>query len=348
MKKKFLIGSVLALLSSIGIYKFVSKQTKNKQLTDSADTQKENWTTANIPDLTGKVIIVTGGNSGIGFEAAKEFARKGAKTILACRNMDKAEAALAEIKAEIPNAPVEIILLDLASLASIHQFANKFIKKYKQLDVLVNNAGIMMVPYSTTEDGFESQIGTNHLGHFALTGLLIEVLLNTPNSRIVNISSGGHRMGKMDFHNLLYKNGKGYGAARAYGRSKLANLLFTYQLQRRFEAIGANAIAVAAHPGGSDTNLGKHLKHTWQFKLLSLFAKYIMQSAAMGALPTIRAAVDPDVTGGQYFGPNGFMEMTGYPIIVPSNAASHNKNDARQLWQISEELTGIHFSQLHK
>ena len=231
MNKKMMgiiAGGAAAAAAGAGLYFLINKQRGEPRPT-------EMWTTEDMPDLTGKVIIVTGANSGIGFEAAKAFARKGAQTILACRSMDKAEAALAEIQAEIPNAPAEIMHLDLANQASIHKFAEAFKAKFNRLDVLVNNAGIMMVPYGTTEDGFEKQFGTNHLGHFALTGLLIDLLLNTKGSRVVNISSGGHRMGQMDFDNLMYADGEGYSGARAYGRSKLANLLFTYELQRRYE-----------------------------------------------------------------------------------------------------------------
>ena len=306
----------------------------------------KNWTTDDIPDLTGKVIIVTGSNSGLGFEEAKEFARKGAQTILACRSMDKAKAALAQMLAAVPNAPAEIMHLDLASQESVHQFVSEFKKKYAKLDVLVNNAGIMMVPYSTTEDGFESQFGTNHLGHFALTGLLIDSLLNTSGSRVVNISSYAHHIGSMDFTNLMYEGGNGYSSTRAYGRSKLANLLFTYELQRRFEAIGADAIAVASHPGSSHTNLTSHIENKWYSKLLNTLLEPMAQSAAMGALPTIRAAVDPNVKGGQYYGPDGFMEQRGYPAVVTSNRASHEATDARQLWQVSEQLTGVRYAQL--
>lgn len=306
----------------------------------------QKWTTAHIPDQTGKIMIVTGANSGIGFEAAREFARKGAQTILACRNLEKGQAALADIQADVPHAAVELMLLDLASQASIQRFAAAFKAQYGRLDVLVNNAGIMMVPYGTTEDGFERQFGTNHLGHFALTGLLVDTLLQTPGSRVVNISSGGHRLGQMDFDNLMYEGGQGYSPTRAYGRSKLANLLFTYELQRRYEAIGAEAMAVAAHPGGADTNLGNHLYGRWYFKPLLPLVGRMVQSAAMGALPTLRAAVDPNVQGGDYYGPDGFMEQRGYPVLVQSNDASHNQADAEKLWQMSEGLTGISFGLL--
>lgn len=303
----------------------------------------ENWTLEKIPDLTGKVIIVTGANSGIGFEAARVFARKGARTILACRTIEKGQAAMAQIKADCPDAKVELMCLDLASLESIHQFSEAFKAKYDRLDVLLNNAGIMMVPYRRTEDGFESQVGTNHLGHFALTGLLIDLLEKTPGSRIVNISSGGHRMGSMDFDNLLYNDGKDYSRMGAYGRSKLSNLLFTYELERRLEANGNNPIAVAAHPGLSVTHLADHFGGGHMKGLIHFFFQFMAQSAAMGALPGIRAAVDPDVKGGQYFGPDGPRERKGYPVLVESNQASHDEEDARHLWQVSEELTGVRY-----
>lgn len=303
---------------------------------------RENWTTDNMPDLTGKVAIVTGANSGIGFETAKEFARKGAQTILACRSMDKAQVALDEILAEIPNAPAEIMELDLASLDSIHEFVDTFLAKYDRLDILVNNAGIMMVPYGKTEDGFERQFGTNHLGHFALTGLLLDTILDTPGARVVNVSSVGHRTGRMNFDDLMFEKEE-YSSIVAYGRSKLANLLFTYELQRRFQAAHANAIAVAAHPGGTNTNLQDEVGERWYVKPLMPLMRLMMQDAAMGALPTIRAAVDPNVKGGQYYGPGGFMEQRGYPVVVRSNKSSHNTADARRLWEISERLTGVKF-----
>jgi len=302
------------------------------------------WTTDDIPDLAGKVIIVTGANSGIGYEAAKEFARKGAQTILACRSVDKAQRASKQIRAEIPNAVVEVMQIDLASQKSIHEFAESFKSKYDRLDILVNNAGIMMVPYGKTEDGFERQFGTNHLGHFALTGLLIDLLKNTPNSRVVNVSSNGHHQGHMDFNNLMFENGKGYSRMGAYGRTKLANLLFTYELQRRFEASGINSITTAAHPGLTNTALADHFFGVKLLRpILQPLLGSFLQNASMGALPTLRAAVDPAASGGQYYGPDGPGETRGYPIVVRSNRASHNEADARQLWNISEKLTGIKF-----
>jgi NAD(P)-dependent dehydrogenase (short-subunit alcohol dehydrogenase family) len=346
-KKKMLVGSAVVLLAGVGIYVFIKSQKETEPApADAAGDQP--WTTADIPDLTGKVIIVTGANSGIGFEAAKEFARKGAQTILACRNMEKAQAALAQIQAEIPDAKASVMHLDLANLASVHQFAETFKAKYDRLDVLLNNAGIMMAPYGTTEDGFEQQVGINHLGHFALTGLLIDRLLATPGARVVNVSSTAHRFGTLDFDNLLYEEGKGYTPLGAYGRSKLANLLFTYELQRRFEAASADAIAVAAHPGTSDTNLARYLEEHWAFDLFRPLMPHLSQSAAMGALPSLRAAVDPDVQGGQYFGPDGFMEVKGYPLVVQPSDAAYNEADARKLWDVSEQLTGVPFARLDK
>jgi NAD(P)-dependent dehydrogenase (short-subunit alcohol dehydrogenase family) len=305
---------------------------------------KREWTNEQIPNLSGKIIIVTGANSGIGYEAAKEFSRKGAKTILACRNMEKARSALVKIKKEVPNSNTEIMKLDVSSLKSIHGFAKEFKSKHKRLDVLLNNAGVMMTPYEKTEDGFELQVGTNHLGHFALTGLLINLLLKTHGSRVVNVSSNGHRFGDVDFDKIVYDKDKKYSSMRAYGRSKLANLLFTYELQRRLEAKKAKVIAVAAHPGTSNTNLGRYIGKRWYLKLAMPIFSLISQSAAMGAMPSIRASVDPDVKGGDYYGPNGFFGMKGKPIKVESNEESHNREHAKRLWDISEKLTKVKYN----
>ncbi|HDR52125.1 MAG TPA: SDR family NAD(P)-dependent oxidoreductase, partial [Mariniphaga anaerophila] len=212
---------------------------------------KENWTTEFIPDLNGKVIIVTGGNSGLGFESVKTFAGKGAEVILASRSKENGEKAKTEILEKVPDGKIEVAQLDLADLESVRRFVKNFQQKHSRLDVLLNNAGIMTTPYFTTKDGFEGQVGTNHLGHFALTGLLLPVLKKTPKSRVVNVSSMAHKQGKMDFNNLLFENGKGYSPMKSYGRSKLANLLFTYELQRFFESNNIDSISVAAHPGVS-------------------------------------------------------------------------------------------------
>lgn len=304
---------------------------------------KDNWTTEHIPDLSGKVIIVTGGNSGLGYWSVKAFAEKGADVILASRSKENGEKAKAEILQQNPKGNIEVAELDLADLESVRLFAKNFQKNHSRLDVLLNNAGIMTTPYFTTKDGFEGQVGTNHLGHFALTGLLLDLIQKTSNSRVVNVSSAAHKQGKMDFENLLFENGKGYSPLKAYGRSKLANLLFTYELQRYFEAKKIDSISVAAHPGVSQTNLARHLEDKLFFKILYPVFKIMTQDAAKGALPQIRASVDPEVKGGEYYGPSGFNEMKGSPVLVKSNGASHNAEDARKLWELSEKLTGVVF-----
>lgn len=306
---------------------------------------KENWTTNNIPDLTGKVIIVTGGNSGLGYWSVKAFAEKGAEVVLASRSKENGEKAKSEILNEVSKGNIIVAELDLADLESVHSFAKNFQKKYSRLDVLLNNAGIMTTPYFKTKDGFEGQVGTNHLGHFALTGLLLPVIEKTSGSRVVNVSSMAHKQGKMDFSNLFFENGKGYSPLKAYGRSKLANLLFTYELQRFFESNKIESIAVAAHPGVSQTNLARHLEDKLLFKILYPLFKIMTQDAEMGALPQIRASVDPHVKAGEYYGPAGFNEMKGFPVKVKSNGTSHNKEDARKLWEVSEKLTEVKFSQ---
>lgn len=300
---------------------------------------KQKWTTANIPELSGKVIIVTGGNIGLGYESVKAFYEKGAEVILACRSKEKGEAAKAEIEKAGAKGKIVVMQLDLADLAGVKAFVEAFKAKYSQLDVLLNNAGIMTTPYFLTKDGFEGQMGTNHLGHFALTGELMDLITKTPSSRVVNVSSSAHKAGKMDFDNLLFENGEGYGKMKAYGRSKISNLLFTYELQRRFEAGNIDSEALAAHPGGSQTNLDQHVNKKWWFKVLRPLFYAMTQSAAMGALPQIRASVDPDAKGGEYYGPD--KGMTGYPEVVKSNKASHSKEDQRKLWDVSEKLTGV-------
>ena len=304
---------------------------------------KSNWTTNNIPDLTGKVIIVTGGNSGLGYEAVKAFAKKGAKVYMTSRSIEKGQNAQKQILDEVSDAAIEVAQLNLADLSSVRKFANEFAGSEDRLDVLLNNAGIMMTPYSLTADGFENQFGTNHLGHFALTGLLMETISKTPESRIVNVSSIAHKGGSFDFNDLLYSNGKTYDPMKAYRRSKLANLLFTYELQRRLSSAGNGTIAVAAHPGVSMTNLANHLTNNLLLKILTPIVGLLLHSPAKGALPEIRAAVDPSVQGGQYYGPDGFREIAGSPVLVESNKASHNEDDAKKLWEVSEQLTGVKF-----
>ena len=300
------------------------------------------WTVARIPDLAGKVVVVTGANSGIGLEAARRFSIGGADTILACRSEQRGRRALLEIRSEHPHARARLIKLDLGSLTSIERFAREFDACHSRLDVLVNNAGIMAVPYSRTADGFESQMGTNHLGHFALTGRLLKPLVGTPGARVVTVSSNVHRMGQIDFDNLLYEKG-GYSAWGAYFRSKLANLLFTYELRRRFEGAGVDTLSLAAHPGSVATNLGAHFFRSRWLRPVRPLVHGLLQDPAMGALPVLRASVDPEARAGQYFGPDGLMGQRGFPVVVASTPASHDSQDAGRLWQASERLTGVRY-----
>ncbi|MEI8085421.1 MAG: oxidoreductase [Paludibacter sp.] len=301
----------------------------------------KNWTINDIPNLKGKTVIVTGGNSGLGYEAVKAYARKNATVIMACRSVSKGEYARKQILDITPKSEIIVMELDLEDLNSIRNFAGNFKQKYTNLNILLNNAGIMMVPYGLTKDGFEKQLGTNHLGHFALTGLLLDVLKNTPSSRVVNVSSMAHKQGVMDYGNLLYTNAKGYSPMKAYGRSKLSNLLFSYELQRYFVANKIDCISVAAHPGVSDTNLFAHAANKWVMMLLKPLFSLMVQPAAMGALPELRASVDSKVKGGEYYGPDGKREMKGYPVLVQSVPASHDKESARKLWEMSEKLTSV-------
>lgn len=294
------------------------------------------WTIDQIPDQSGRVAVVTGASSGIGFETARILAEKGATVILAVRNPQKGESALQRIRTRNATARAEMMLLDLANLQSVREFAAAFRRKYDRLDLLINNAGVMIPPYGKTADGFELQFGTNHLGHFALTGLLLPLLLNTPGSRIVNVSSLAHRYGNLNFDDLNWEKRR-YKAWRAYGDSKLANLYFTYQLARKLEAAGAEMKVTAAHPGWSATALQRHSTvFQWGNKLFA-------QPAEMGALPTLRAATDPAAQSGDFFGPGGFQQWRGYPVKVESNPRSHDSDTAQRLWKVSEKLTGVKY-----
>lgn len=303
------------------------------------------WTVKDIPDQTGKVIIVTGANSGIGYEAAKALAGKGAEVVLACRNLEKGQVALESIREQHPKASVEVMKLDLSSLGKIYWFANQFSIRYNRLHVLINNAGVMNLPYRQTSDGFEMQFGVNHLGHFCLTGKLLEELILTKEARVVTVSSLLHRRGKIPFDDLHAE--KKYSERGAYSNSKLANLLFTYEFQRRLTASGASTMSVACHPGYSATNLqlvGPEMKKSWLRTKLAIFLNnYVAQSAEMGALPTLYAATAPDIEGGDYIGPAGRYELKGYPTKVQSNELSHNRKLAAKLWFTSETLTGVQY-----
>jgi NAD(P)-dependent dehydrogenase (short-subunit alcohol dehydrogenase family) len=299
--------------------------------------ENKRWTENDIPDLSGKVAIVTGANSGIGYETARALAHKGANVVLACRNLEKANKAAEQIRGKGPEGIADVMELDLGDLDSIHRFATAFRERFERLDLLINNAGIMMPPYGKTAQGFETQFGVNHLGHFALTGLLIDLVVQTPGSRVVTVSSTAHRFGSIDFDDLQWEE-KEYRANPAYGQSKLANLLFTYELQRRFQAAGKGTLSVAAHPGWTETNLQQH---SGTFSFLN---RFFAQDAPMGALPTLYAATGPDVAGGDYYGPAGFMEIRGHPKKVKSNGRSHDQVAADKLWEVSEELTNVTYN----
>jgi NAD(P)-dependent dehydrogenase (short-subunit alcohol dehydrogenase family) len=304
------------------------------------------WSIDDIPEQTGRIAIVTGANSGIGFETAKALAGKGAAVIMACRDLDKGRAALDVITDAHPDATVELMRLDLGELASIRSFAEAFAQGYPRLDLLVNNAGVMVPPRGETAEGFETQFGTNHLGHFALTGLLLPALIAIPHSRVVNVASGAHRMARrINFEDLMGE--KKYSQWGAYGQSKLANLLFTTELQRRFEANDLTVTAVAAHPGFAATNLqgvGPAMRGArLEGKLTALANKVIAQSPQMGALPILFAATMPGLAGNSYIGPGGRGEIKGHPRLVGRSSAAHNLTQARMLWDVSEELTGVRF-----
>jgi NAD(P)-dependent dehydrogenase (short-subunit alcohol dehydrogenase family) len=299
---------------------------------------RELWTTADVPGQAGRTAVVTGANSGIGFEAARVLAEHGAAVILACRDTGKAKNAAARIAVTAPQAAVTVVRLDLASLASVREAAEEIRAGHDALDLLINNAGLMMPPRGVTADGFELQIGTNHLGHFALTGLLLDRLLPAGGSRVVTVSSNGHRVGRINFGDL--QSERGYRRMAAYGQSKLANLLFTYELQRRLAAAGARTAALAAHPGTSSTELTRYMPAALDIANRALGWAY-SQSARMGALPTLRAATDPAASGGEYYGPGGRFEFKGYPRRVQSSARSHDREVQRRLWQESQELTDV-------
>ena len=306
------------------------------------------FTESSIPDLAGRTILVTGANSGIGFEAARMLAARGAHVVLACRDASKADDARRRIRDAHAAASVERLELDLASLKSVRAAAEAFRAGHERLDVLVNNAGVMALPFRRTADGFEMQLGTNHLGHFALTGRLIDRLTATPGSRVVNVSSGAHHFGRIDFEH--WNDESRYRRWPAYGQSKLANLLFTFELARRLDAAGSGCISVAAHPGAASTGLPMVAPAMEGKRVLTFLTRVgtplVTQSAAQGALPTVRAAVDPEARSGDYYGPTGPLEMRGYPEKVRSSRRSRDPELAARLWALSTDLTGVEYDAL--
>jgi NAD(P)-dependent dehydrogenase (short-subunit alcohol dehydrogenase family) len=296
----------------------------------------KNWTAENIPNQKGKVAIVTGSSSGIGFEAARVLAEKQATVIIAVRNLEKGNKALEKILAQNKDAEVKVLELDLANLESVKNFAENFKKSNSRLDLLINNAGVMIPPYSKTADGFELQFGTNHLGHYALTAQLLALLIKTKGARIVNVASSAHKVGNLNFDDLTWEK-RSYSAWRAYGDSKIANLYFTFELNRKLKENKLDLLVTAAHPGYTDTELQRNMG------VFGFLNHIFAQSVSMGALPTLRAATEESAMGGEYFGPNGFMEMWGNPIQVEPNDLAQDETIAKKLWEVSEKLTGIKF-----
>jgi NAD(P)-dependent dehydrogenase (short-subunit alcohol dehydrogenase family) len=304
------------------------------------------WSPADMPDQHGRTALVTGANSGIGFHVAAELAGQGKHVLLASRDADRGRAARAAIVRELPTASIELVGLDLADLDSVARLAGQVLDRPAGLDLLINNAGVMAVPHRlTTAAGFELQFGTNHLGHFALTIRLLPAMLARPGSRVVTVSSLNHRLGSIRLDDL--QGEQGYGPWRAYNQSKLANALFTLELDRRLRAAGADTISVGAHPGYSHTALqysGPRLGGGGIFaQVMGLFTPLVAQPAAKGALPVLRAATDPDACGGDYYGPSGLGESRGSPRKVAYARAVRDQQLASRLWQASEALTGVTF-----
>ncbi|MFC1404796.1 MULTISPECIES: oxidoreductase [Streptacidiphilus] len=293
------------------------------------------WTTADVPDQTGRIALVTGANTGLGLQTATVLAERGATVVLACRNPRKAEAAAAAI-----GGRTELLALDLASLDSVRAAAAEAHQRFDHLDLLIDNAGVMYPPYQRTADGFELQFGTNHLGHFALTGLLLDLLRDTEGSRVVVLSSITHKQARhgLDFGDL--QSERHYRRAAAYARSKLANLMFMYALQRRLAASDARTIALAAHPGFTATELTRHTRAPLR-PLNTLVEGLVAQSVEGGALPTLRAATDPLAMGAHYYGPDGPFEMRGLPVLKAAAAPAHDRSAQERLWAVSENLTGV-------
>jgi NAD(P)-dependent dehydrogenase (short-subunit alcohol dehydrogenase family) len=297
------------------------------------------WTADDIPDQTGRNAVVTGANSGLGLVTARELARAGATVVMACRNLDKGHAAVEQIRAAAPDAQVQLEELNLASLESVRGFAERHTATHDGLDLLINNAGVMAPPRRRTVDGFELQFGTNHLGHFLLTTQLLDSMEGREDARVVTLSSTAHKIGRISFDNL--DGDRYYFRWRAYGQSKLANLLFALELDRRLRRADSTVKSLAAHPGYAATNLQSASPPMIDRMVMRVSNKLVAQSEEMGALPTLFAATEPGLEGGTYVGPDGPSEQRGHPTIVSPNGRARDEDTARRLWQVSEELTGV-------
>jgi NAD(P)-dependent dehydrogenase (short-subunit alcohol dehydrogenase family) len=299
----------------------------------------DGWDVEDIPDQSGRTAVVTGANSGLGLVTARELARAGASVVMACRNLDKGHTAVEEVRAAVPEAQVQLEELDLASLASVRGFAERFRATHDGLDLLINNAGVMAPPRRRTADGFELQFGTNHLGHFALTNALLETMEGREDARVVTLSSTAHKMGRINFDNL---NGdRHYFRWNAYGQSKLANLLFMLELDRRLRGSGSAVKSLAAHPGYAATNLQSAAAPMLDRLVMKVSTAVIAQNDEMGALPTLYAATQPGLEGGTYVGPGGFQEQRGHPKIVQPSSRARDPETASRLWEVSERLTAV-------
>jgi len=296
----------------------------------------KNFKIDNYPSQNGRIAIITGANSGIGFETAKALAKKGATVVMACRNLQKAEEAKKRVLKTDPNASLKPMKIDTSSLAEVQKFAKHFQNHFDRLDLLINNAGIMMSPYEETENGFENQLATNYLGHFALTGHLMPLLLNTENSRVVSLSSLSYKWADIQFHDLHFQ--KKYDKKKAYGQSKRACLVFAYELQRRFSEKNVSTKSIAAHPGLSNTNLDRYFN-----PIIRPLGALFLQKQEKGAYPILFAALDKSLKGGEYVGPDGFQEMRGNPTIVDSDDKTKDRDIAKELWKVSEEMTKVSY-----
>jgi protochlorophyllide reductase len=308
--------------------------------------QDEAWTIQDAPDQSGRTAVITGASTGLGLETARALASRGANVILACRDLARGERAANLIASSVAadRSRLRVVPLELASLTSIHGSAEQIHAHCPRLDLLINNAGVMAIPFSRSDDGFERTFATNHLGHFALTGLLLDRLLATPGSRVVTLSSNAHRRARFDLGGLDSANG--YKPGQAYDRSKLANLLFAHELQHRLHVAAAETISLAAHPGNARTDLWRtssRLERALLAPALRPLTFWLAQSARDGALPTLRAALDPAAEGGDYYGPAGWFEYTGQPVRVDPSPASRDRSNQRRLWLVSEQLTGVSY-----
>jgi NAD(P)-dependent dehydrogenase (short-subunit alcohol dehydrogenase family) len=303
------------------------------------------WTCRDIPDLTGKLALVTGANSGLGLYTTRGLAARGAQVVMACRDLAKARTAMHRISADIPHAKLDVLALDLADLSSVRRFADTLMQRHERLDLLCNNAGVMALPHRTTRDGFEMQIGTNHLGHFALTGLLLPLLKRSPAARVVTVTSLAYMIGSIRFDDLSWT--QRYAKWPAYAQSKLANLMFAVELARRLQASNSKIISTAAHPGYAATQLqmaGPQMENSALGKLLMTISNALLaQTPAMGALPTLRAATAPDVVNGEFFRPNGFLHIRGAPTRSRPGPRARDAAAAGWLWALSERLTGVSY-----